>query len=131
MYLASFMFVPAANVNSVRATASGGVLQKASSRAPYATCCVTNLAFTTSHFMSCSHLDHISVTDPTSPGHTTSNTLWSCMCLCTLKHVVRVGERPSMSLPGTAPLDDYLVPGLAGTKTVAFVWRSPPANGWP
>ena len=97
MYLASFMFLLAANVNSVRATARGGVLAKASSRAPYATCCATQYTLGSHHrerpdfqvlrarlavpqYPLGSHLRE----RPPSPSHTTSNTLWSCMCLTSL-----------------------------------------------
>ena len=51
MYLASFWFLLAANANSARATASGEVAVKTSSRPPYATFCATHLAFTASPFL--------------------------------------------------------------------------------
>ena len=51
MYLASFWFLLAANANSARATASGEVAVKTSSRPPYATYCATHLAFTASPFL--------------------------------------------------------------------------------
>ena len=46
MHLVSFMLLLSAKVNSVSATASGGVLAKTSSRSPYSTCGATRHVFT-------------------------------------------------------------------------------------
>ena len=84
MYVVSFEFLLAASAKVREQPQVAGCLQRHRHAHPYATCCATNQAFTAISFMSCSHLDHTFVRDPTSLSPTTSNTSWSCMCSSSL-----------------------------------------------
>ena len=91
-----------AETTGFRAPKVGG---KTSPFESYATCCATNLAFTASPFTRALSIE------PTSPSHTTSNSLWSCVHSSSSTHDILTASWPR-GLPSESHRPDSLSPSL-------------------
>ena len=88
----------------MRAAARSGVPGNMSSLLPCAILCITKTCCR-KHllpFMSCSHLERTFWVDETSPNHTTSDTLWSCVGMTSLARAFLAAPWHSGSLDRVA-----------------------------